>query len=41
MWESAKTFSLKVFDEERKRLIGWRELRRIRTSSGNPVLDGR
>jgi omega-6 fatty acid desaturase (delta-12 desaturase) len=40
MWESAKTFSLKVFDEERKRLIGWRELRRIRTSSGNPVLDG-
>jgi acyl-lipid omega-6 desaturase (Delta-12 desaturase) len=30
MWESVRTFSLKVFDEERKRLIGWRELRRLR-----------
>jgi omega-6 fatty acid desaturase (delta-12 desaturase) len=27
IWESLRTFSLKLWDEERRRLIGWRELR--------------
>ncbi len=30
VWESVRTFSLKVFDEERKRLVGWREVRQLR-----------
>lgn len=34
MWESVRTFSLKVFDEERKRLISWRELRHLRRQAG-------
>lgn len=28
MWESIRTFSLKLWDEENRRLIGWRQLRR-------------
>jgi omega-6 fatty acid desaturase (delta-12 desaturase) len=30
LWQSMKTFSLKLWDEERKRLIGWRDLHRWR-----------
>lgn len=30
MWESIRTFSLKLWDEERRRLIGWRELRQLK-----------
>ncbi len=28
VWQSIRTFSLKLWDEENRRLIGWRELRR-------------
>ena len=28
LWQSLKTFSLKLWDEERRRLIGWRDLKR-------------
>ena len=30
MWESVRTFSLKLWDEENQRLITWRQLRQIR-----------
>lgn len=33
LWESVRTFSLKVWDEESRRLIGWRELRRKRKAA--------
>lgn len=29
IWESIRTFSLKLWDEENRRLIGWRQLRRV------------
>ncbi len=32
-WQGIKALGLKVYDEERKRLIGWRELRRTRRSA--------
>lgn len=33
MWESVKTFSLKLWDEDQRRMLGWRDLRaRLRQS---------
>jgi acyl-lipid omega-6 desaturase (Delta-12 desaturase) len=31
LWQSVRTFSLKLWDEERRKLIGWRELKTLRT----------
>ena len=31
LWQSVRTFSLKLWDEERRKLIGWRELKGLRT----------